>query len=231
MGPGAAVQPDDAPDLGWGADTTGTRDDAPRDWTAFRENWLQTERERQDAVRGPEGHPEPVPRQYRDYRQHNATYDSGGPRPGPESYPAFMRNQPNRADAHAERSQAEPSGRPSGRGRNVPNRRTRGYRPYDPRVGDTIDPQQLPAFAQNWPCFRDFVVREPEGGAAPSEPGPAVPGPVLSQAERVGNLLNPSEPAVRPPRFRDWRQTPEGQQYQREREQRESAQQPASPRH
>eukprot|EP00969_Alexandrium_andersonii_P330204 14592834-Alexandrium_andersonii.AAC.1 len=44
-----------------------------------------------------------------------------------------------------------------------------------------------------------------------AQPEPAVPGPVPAAEDRVEDLLRPREPAVRPPRFRDWRQTPEGQ--------------------
>eukprot|EP00969_Alexandrium_andersonii_P021560 944069-Alexandrium_andersonii.AAC.1 len=46
-----------------------------------------------------------------------------------------------------------------------------------------------------------------------------------------GLLRTPGQPAVRPPPFQDWRQTPRGQQHLREREERERAQRPASPRH
>eukprot|EP00969_Alexandrium_andersonii_P178233 7881036-Alexandrium_andersonii.AAC.1 len=53
---------------------------------------------------------------------------------------------------------------------------------------------------------------------------------MLRQAEPEPVEERPRAPAVRPPAFRDWRQTPEGQQYAQEREQREAAQRVASPR-
>eukprot|EP00969_Alexandrium_andersonii_P143231 6331813-Alexandrium_andersonii.AAC.1 len=52
-----------------------------------------------------------------------------------------------------------------------------------------------------------------------------------AEPDPVEDLLRPRAPAVRPPAFRDWQQTPEGQQHAREREQREAAQRVASPRH
>eukprot|EP00969_Alexandrium_andersonii_P315291 13929461-Alexandrium_andersonii.AAC.1 len=65
-----------------------------------------------------------------------------------------------------------------------------------------------PEFTRSWPSiWAGHELEHPD----PSQLRPAEPGPAPAASDRVGDLLRPGEPAVRPPVFRDWRQTPEGQ--------------------